>query len=214
MLVDKKVMEILRSDRGGYNNTITHFFGYRHPLSKSWKKEILLSNIEISDKEFDYLYQNRNTLSKDQKKPPIFGRKIPSLFLENTKGPKKKSVTKLGLDVIDEYEYVDTWENRNARLEELGMTYQEYLASDEWKKIRHKASKRARYKKCAKCGSKKKIHLHHKNYKWLGTKNAMVNIIPLCADCHDEVHQIAKSENLSVSKATRNFLSTAKEKEK
>ena len=41
-------------------------------------------------------------------------------------------------------------------------------------------------KKCAYCGSKNKLHIHHINYD--SSNNAISNLCLLCAECHSDLH--------------------------
>lgn len=100
-----------------------------------------------------------------------------------------------------DYTYSDTWETRAEMLSEL--QYQEFLKSDHWKQIKIKAARRPKkYGACQSCGSTENIDLHHRTYKFLGTKHELQGVVPLCRKCHQEVHDKAKSEGISVRLAT------------
>lgn len=101
--------------------------------------------------------------------------------------------------------FQDTWETRNKRLKELNMTYSEFLISELWSKTRKKAHSRKAYEKCRICGSTENIDLHHTSYKWLGTKDELRTVVPVCREHHKYIHEYAKSNNLSVRLAT-NFV--------
>lgn len=96
--------------------------------------------------------------------------------------------------------YKDTWETRDKSL--LGKSYRDFLKSSHWKKVKAKTLRRKKYSKCKFCGSTKNIELHHSNYKWLGTKDELRSVIPLCRTHHQEVHDLAKAEGISVRIAT------------
>jgi 5-methylcytosine-specific restriction endonuclease McrA len=96
--------------------------------------------------------------------------------------------------------FKDTWQTRSDTLNDLA--YSDYLKSDEWLSIKKKALNRPFYKSCLKCVSKNNIHLHHRNYKWIGTSKAMMGLIPLCGKCHNEVHNYAKVNQVAVRIAT------------
>lgn len=96
--------------------------------------------------------------------------------------------------------YHDTWKTRSEALGD--MEYADYLKSDEWRMIRELARGREYYSKCLKCGSKNNIELHHRSYKWIGTENSMRGIMPLCRKHHQEVHDYAIKNNVSVRLAT------------
>lgn len=95
----------------------------------------------------------------------------------------------------------DTWTTRQKMLN--GMTYAEYLQSDEWRKIKAKASERPHYQKCWYCGATDGLDLHHRSYKWIGTPHAMRGLIAACRDCHGKIHVLANAESVSVRRATR-----------
>lgn len=97
--------------------------------------------------------------------------------------------------------YSDTWVRRDAALSKFGLTYKEFLASDHWLNVKIKAMKRSNYHKCTFC-SNRKIELHHTSYKWLFTKDELRNVIALCREHHEEIHNYAKSHNMSVRIAT------------
>lgn len=95
--------------------------------------------------------------------------------------------------------YDDTRSTREVKLS--GMTYEEYLKSDHWAKVKAKASKRPNYQKCEFCDSTE-VELHHTSYKWILTKDELNTIISLCRNHHQEVHDLARSDGLSVRVAT------------
>lgn len=69
--------------------------------------------------------------------------------------------------------------------------YRRYLKSPEW------AHRKSRYyaihhRRCAACGTWKKIHLHHATYERL-TREPDSDLWPLCLRCHRNVHAAARS---------------------
>ena len=106
----------------------------------------------------------------------------------------------------EEVTYLDTWENRDIVLSEIGMTYKEYLQSDHWKEFKAKASRRKRYKKCKVCKSTNNLQLHHRHYRFLMHMHELHSIICLCDSCHNKIHLIAYKEGISVRLATNKFL--------
>ena len=95
--------------------------------------------------------------------------------------------------------YVDTWDRRERNL--AGMTYGEYLESDHWQQVKDKAKSRPNYQKCEFCNSTE-VELHHTSYKWLLTDNELRVIISLCRVHHQEIHDLAHANNISVRVAT------------
>jgi len=65
--------------------------------------------------------------------------------------------------------------------------YIEYLKSDEWKEKRKYLMEQCDWT-CSKCGEKA-TQLHHLNYNNIGDEELDVDVIPLCKDCHDEIHK-------------------------
>jgi|18_taG_2_1085343.scaffolds.fasta_scaffold02211_6 hypothetical protein len=112
-------------------------------------------------------------------------------------------------DKTQDMTYQDTWNTRDKRLIILGTTYEYYLKSNHWKQLKKKALKRPNYKKCECCKSTN-IELHHSTYKFIGTIYEMTSIISLCRDHHQQVHDLAKKENVSIRLATTYVLRKSK----
>lgn len=105
--------------------------------------------------------------------------------------------------------YNDTWNTREQRLKELGTTYKEFLQSAYWLDVKRKAQSRAAYNCCKVCGSTSDIDLHHTSYKWLGTKDELRCVIPLCREHHEKVHNLAKTKQISVRLASNTLVNEA-----
>lgn len=80
--------------------------------------------------------------------------------------------------------------------------YHDYIKSDAWKRKRQEYYSSNLYKNlkgsgkwnCYCCESHDKpLDLHHKTYKRLGNENIAVDLIPVCRDCHQEIHILEKS---------------------
>lgn len=65
-------------------------------------------------------------------------------------------------------------------------TYDEYLASNHWAKLR----RRLIASECWACGSDKRLCLHHSTYASLGMEKAG-DLYTLCAPCHRSLHYMA-----------------------
>lgn len=98
-----------------------------------------------------------------------------------------------------DYTFEDTWNRRSNNLN--NMTYEEYLKSEHWQKVKRKAKRRLNYQKCEFCESKN-VELHHITYKWILTPFELRGIISLCRKHHQDVHDLAKEKNISVRLAT------------
>lgn len=73
-----------------------------------------------------------------------------------------------------------SYEKRNEKLNELNLTYKEYLSSFHWQDLRSKYLTR-----CVVCG--KKAELHHRTYQRLG-KEKETDLISLCREHHELTH--------------------------
>lgn len=70
-------------------------------------------------------------------------------------------------------------------------SYSAYLQSDHWADVRSRFRKSKLKKRCHVCRGPYS-DLHHRTYKRLG-KERLTDLVPLCRDCHGEVHQWAKA---------------------
>lgn len=94
-----------------------------------------------------------------------------------------------------------TFHKRNKLLKERGFdSYDDFLKSDIWKKIKLKASKREHFKKCYSCGSFKNIQLHHLEYTKKMFLIRLTGIVPLCGICHLKNHELSRRINKSFKK--------------
>jgi len=67
-------------------------------------------------------------------------------------------------------------------------TYQKFLTSNYWRKVRAKVIERDR-KKCRLCGAAKFLQVHHKTYKHHGKEHLHLgDLITLCRKCHSKLH--------------------------
>ena len=88
-------------------------------------------------------------------------------------------------------------ESRLRALEAMGLTsYQEYIQSDHWRKVRQRFFTSRLVRKdgngslvcecCLQAG--RLVHVHHKTYKRLG-KERLGDLAVLCGECHQRVHE-------------------------
>jgi hypothetical protein len=75
--------------------------------------------------------------------------------------------------------------------------YQDYINSFEWKEKRREVF--SHYGQiCQACKiSSKTLDVHHKTYKNFGKNEPMEDVVPLCRDCHEDIHQIHKRNRYS-----------------
>jgi hypothetical protein len=67
------------------------------------------------------------------------------------------------------------------------MSYEQYLRTDHWLKVRDAAIKRASFR-CALCNSEVNLHVHHRTYERLG-RELPGDLTVLCSACHDKFHE-------------------------
>lgn len=180
MIVTNSLIERIKTRNGGFTKIQAQVLGVYWPLQKGWKSLVIGDNI----KDWRVLFYER-----DQHYPEWF-----------KKGDHSKGSLKKLLDVT----YSDTWQTRSKGLDN---DYGSFLKSDHWTETKNKAKSRpSKYSKCLCCGSSHNIELHHKSYKFINTKNELLNIVPLCREHHQEVHDYAKEEQVSVRIATNKMI--------
>src|SRR3990167_9608096 len=96
---------------------------------------------------------------------------------------------------------------RNDILKQVNFTYNDFLKSDYWMKIKEKSrSSNAKYdywRKCWVCESRENINLHHTKYNNL-LKITLHSIFPLCQSCHYKTHELTKQNpKLSLKSAMK-----------
>ena len=64
--------------------------------------------------------------------------------------------------------------------------YHGYLETDAWAEKRAAALEAAEYV-CVRCGAERRLQVHHKTYKTLGSERPQ-DLEVLCSDCHLEEH--------------------------
>lgn len=84
------------------------------------------------------------------------------------------------------------------------MTYREYLTSEKWKKRRQCYFDKHLHK-CRACNSEKRIQLHHKTYRRLGEERD-ADLVPLCFNCHKNLHAIQKRTGTNLWIATEEYI--------
>ena len=73
--------------------------------------------------------------------------------------------------------------------------YNKYILSKKWKKKTRKIKR-----VCWVCGSEKNIGIHHITYKRLYNEKQS-DLVPLCWECHNEVHNIVLNEKVKLEEA-------------
>jgi hypothetical protein len=109
-----------------------------------------------------------------------------------------------------EYEYVDEYYYEKPKTQKED--YDEYINSDEWKEKRE-AIFELKGKRCSICGTSFGIiDCHHLNYDHFKheEENEYDDVIPLCRDCHAELHNFMK-ENDNVIKQLKSDLERLKD---
>jgi hypothetical protein len=90
------------------------------------------------------------------------------------------------------------------KLNALGISYDEYLASDHWQDVRRRYQESQMPQKCLRCRSKF-YELHHMTYERLGAE-ALTDLAPLCRFCHEKLHEFDR-EHPEYNSRTETLLS-------
>lgn len=77
---------------------------------------------------------------------------------------------------------------RRPAHELAAMPYRDYLLTREWRETRRKRLS-ASERRCAECGVRHRLHVHHLTYDRLG-EEALDDLQVLCAVCHRVAHGI------------------------
>jgi len=76
---------------------------------------------------------------------------------------------------------------------EIAYSYKQYLETEHWKKLKEKYWLSGLSKVCQRCGkSNIPYDFHHRTYKRIG-REYLMDIIPLCRECHYKSHDILNS---------------------
>ena len=76
----------------------------------------------------------------------------------------------------------------------------EFFASDLWKT--YPAGKRAGKFVCYCCSADERLDLHHRSYARLGSELISNDLICVCRDCHNRIHELQR-EGIPLRKATK-----------
>lgn len=71
--------------------------------------------------------------------------------------------------------------------------YRAYLKTDHWKDLRAEAVHRDG-EKCCRCGSRRRIQVHHKCYRGRYEDSLLEDLETVCRECHRKEHGIGPSE--------------------
>lgn len=97
--------------------------------------------------------------------------------------------------------YSETWERREENLP--FDSYEDFLNSDYWERVKNKARSRTNYRRCEFCGKMEGLELHHKHYDFIGQEHELSAVIAVCRKHHQFIHDYAKRKEVSVYKATK-----------
>jgi len=67
-------------------------------------------------------------------------------------------------------------------------TYKEYLKTKHWQGVKNRMYNSKIKYECNCCGKRKGLQLHHKSYNRVGNER-LNDLIWLCGDCHEKVHE-------------------------
>lgn len=96
------------------------------------------------------------------------------------------------------------YSKRNNILKGKGISYQEFLKSNEWKRAKARLYERDG-KECSICKSESKLSVHHNKYNEKNLNGSIQALIILCQPCHDELHRVAKPSGWSFKKAFKSL---------
>lgn len=104
--------------------------------------------------------------------------------------------------------YQKDWYHQQKNLDKSGFySYGQYLKSPTWQKIKNYVSL-LKITECFICGGKYEV-LHHLTYRYIRKyvsdvkiEKSLINILPLCRKCHDNIHNVNHSKKVSVVSAT------------
>lgn len=86
-----------------------------------------------------------------------------------------------------------SWQKFRGRLEYLGfVSYEEYLDSERWRQTKQQYYASDYPKHCLVCGWHE-VELHHRTYVRLG-KEELFDLVPLCREHHQQLHEMIKSD--------------------
>lgn len=94
----------------------------------------------------------------------------------------KKILKKLPGDFYMSVSYVPEESHKG----EKPSTYQDYLKTDHWKRVRQEAVERAG-NRCQLCNKPGTLHVHHRTYENIGDERPN-DLIALCGYCHAKFH--------------------------
>lgn len=92
-------------------------------------------------------------------------------------------------------------------------SYTNYLKSERWMKQKRDVCDLFS-NKCCFCQSTHNLHVHHKKYSKqsmsgnCGLRKRAKQLIVVCRVCHIKIHELAKTEQISVFHATRKYKET------
>lgn len=121
-------------------------------------------------------------------------RKKQDEFLKHWKKQKKK--------IKNFWKHKNRKKNKKLKKHKKGFSkklpyledYKNYLKSPHWQKTKERFYVFFE-KKCQRCESREKINLHHTDYRNLGIEKEG-DLVPLCQNCHTELHKIYGSKKL------------------
>lgn len=90
------------------------------------------------------------------------------------------------------------------------MEYKAYLQSDHWQETRKKRIA-VDNGKCAICGTPNHLQVHHISYDRKGEENVDYDLITLCRDCHQSVHEVINNKIPLVTYIKNEYQEKAKE---
>lgn len=103
---------------------------------------------------------------------------------------KKSMINKVPLGRRDYYKYINSadWQDKRKNFYNSKM-YKKIKGDGKWN--------------CYCCGiSNVSLDLHHRTYKRLGVEHIGIDLVPVCRNCHDEIHNLQKSSEKHIWECT------------
>ena len=107
-----------------------------------------------------------------------------------------------------------TWQYLRNYLNYNNITYNQYLKSSHWYKLKIRFRNSAYSKGCCYiCGNKNNLNIHHKTYRRIGNEK-LNDLLELCQKCHEEVHLLEKCSDARQFNLSNAHIRIKKQKQK
>ena len=87
------------------------------------------------------------------------------------------------------YEAEHSQERKGVMRTRKFVNYYSYIRSGRWRRVRRERLRIDGFK-CAICGARENLQVHHMSYERLGQTGEIFDLITLCRECHAMIHGI------------------------